>query len=75
MLPIIEQSQLLALIIIQSLRNFIEKQDTMETYRTDPKAFTRRRTLDFPTMVYLLLSNMTKTIVNCQLLTRFWWVL
>jgi len=62
MLQIIEQSQLLAVKTIQTLREFIGKQDTMETYRTDPKAFTRRRTLDFPTMVYLLLSNMTKTL-------------
>lgn len=59
----------------QTLRGFIEKQDTVETYHTNPKAFTHRPTLDFPKMVYLLLSNMTKTIVNCQLLTRFWWVL
>ena len=48
--------------VFSSLRTFIYDASTCKSYRTGEQFFTRKSLISFPTLVYLLLSNMSNSL-------------
>ena len=50
--------------LFEMIQSKIHSDKFKEKYRTHPKAFTRRRKLDFPTMIGSMLNRMSKVSVR-----------
>ena len=61
--------------IFEMIQTQIHSSKFKEKYRKSPKAFTRRRILDFPTLIGSMLNRMSKSLaveIN-QFLYKFGW--